>query len=83
MELDGSLYVGSIPNIVAKDMRKMFFARVFVTFTDGTVGYSDIRSFSVEDYAYRKVNNVETTAELKELVNKMIMYGDSASAYFQ
>lgn len=74
-------YCGNIPNIVAKDMRKLFYARVHVTYTDGTEEYSSIRSFSVEDYAYQALNTPSASQGLKDLMKAMIKYGDSASSY--
>ncbi len=38
-------------------------------------------SYSVESYAYQVMNSTRSTDELKNLVQTMIAYGDSASAY--
>lgn len=69
---------GTLPNVNAKEMRKLFYTRVCVEYEDGSRDYSNILAYSVNDYAF----TAKSTPSLVNLINSMMRYGDSAEAYF-
>lgn len=80
MQQSGNSYIGSIKNIPAKQMRKKYYARVHIVYSDGTEAFSDIGIYSIESYAYTvRASNAQN---LKELTEAMMKYGDAASVYF-
>ena len=81
MELSGDVYKGKFTNLTSKDMRKVLYVRVHVTYEDGTEEYSNIYRYSIETYAHT-VRNGNYAAGLKNLTESMMRYGDSASKYF-
>lgn len=52
---------------------------VYITIYDGNTPVSNTISYSVESYAYSKLNDADAT--LSELVCAMVRYGDAAKAY--
>ena len=82
MVKSGDYYAGFIPNIAAKSMRDLYYARVYVKYANGTEAYSGIGQYSVETYAHTVKNSSGYSANLKALTESMMKYGDSAAAYF-
>ena len=81
MTLSGDVYKGKFTNLSAKEMRKMLYVRVHVTYEDGTEAYSNIYRYSIETYA-NIVRSGNYPASLKALTEAMMKYGDSAAKYF-
>ena len=72
-------YVGNIKNLAAKDLRDLVYAQIMVTYSDGSVAYSNILQYSVESFAWRTHNMND--ANLSQLADALMKYGDSAKTY--
>lgn len=79
---NGGSWMGSLPDIAAKDLRKRIYARLKVCFADGSAAYSPVVCYSVESYAATVLNDPASTPALRSLVNALLRYGDAAERYF-
>lgn len=71
--------------LAAKQMADVIYARAY-TEKDGAVYYSDVNKYSILQYAYNKLGKTgEATkdADLKALLENMLIYGASAQMYFK
>ncbi len=81
MKKDGSDWMGSSREFVAKEMGKTIFAAAKMTDTNGGVHYSDVIAYSPEAYAEGRINN-STNENMVKLAEKMVIYGEYAAIYF-
>ncbi len=83
--IDGASYlIFDFTELAAKQMTVDIYARAY-TQSSGTNYYSDVRKYSILQYAYNKLGKtgVATTDEkLKTLLTDMLEYGTSAQKYF-
>ena len=85
MTLDGAIYSGSIQDIVAKELRKPYYAQVRVGYRNTenntvTYAYSSVLKFAISDFAYAA--RQQGSSALKPLSEALMRYGDAAAAYF-
>ena len=77
MESYGSanMWCSVAPKVAAKDMADTsYYILGYVKHRDGTVSYSDVMSYSFEQYIYNKVTNVETSTEMLEFAKRLYVY---------
>ncbi len=72
-------------DMTAKQMTDVLYCRAYAE-RDGAYYYSDVKKYSILEYAYNKLGKTEkegTTEEgLKALLNAMLAYGGAAQTYF-
>ena len=54
---------------------------VYATITRDDTAVSNTVAYSIESYAYSKLNNTGTTETLQNILKAMMKYGDAAKAY--
>jgi len=74
-------YFGQSNGIPSKSYGDTIFCCAKITDTEGNVHYSDVIAYSVEAYASGRIAN-SSDAVLKELVKRMVIYGEYAKIYF-
>ena len=74
-----SQYVGNIKGLAAKDLRNLMYTQIMVTYSDGSVVYSNILQYSVETFAW-KAHDLNNNA-LIPLADALMKYSDAAKAY--
>ena len=74
-----SQYVGNIKGLAAKDLRNLMYTQIMVTYSDGSVVYSNILQYSVETFAW-KAHDLNNSA-LIPLADALMKYSDAAKAY--
>ena len=85
MTPDGTIYSGSIQDVVAKELRKPYYAQVRVGYRnteDDTVAYeySSVLKYAISDFACAA--RQQGSSGLKPLSEALMRYGDAAAAYF-
>ena len=69
----------------AKEMTDVIYARAFVE-KSGTYYYSEVKKYSILQYAYNKTGRTGTAStnqDLIELLESMLVYGSNAQKYFK
>ena len=77
MESYGSanMWCSVAPEVAAKDMADTsYYILGYVKHRDGTVSYSDVMSYSFEQYIYNKVTDIETSTEMLEFAKRLYVY---------
>ena len=54
---------------------------VYATITRADIAASNTGAYSIESYAYSKLNSTDTSETLQNLLKAMMKYGDAAKAY--
>ncbi len=72
--------------LAAKQMTDVLYARAYAVTADGREIYSDVKSYSILQYAYRKLGklpgkNADPDENLRTLLEDMLVYGSSAQKY--
>ena len=78
-EYNGSNYVGNSLGIYAHKLREYVYARAYIEYADGSVGYTRVFKYSAEYYAKSKSN--DSNQYLATLTNALMDYADKAKAY--
>ena len=71
-------YAAKYTGLIAPEFRKV----MQLTIMEGTKEISDTDTYSIETYAYNRVNG-SSKQTLKDVVTEMMKYSDSALAYFK
>lgn len=85
--IDGQkYYIFEYTDLSAKQMTDVIYARAYLNI-DGTYYYSNVRSYSIVEYASGKLGLVDgvtpsTNATFKQLLRDMLAYGASAQKHF-
>ncbi len=79
-EKNGDYKVFSYKNIVSRQMGAAVYARLY-TVKNGVYTYSDIKKYSVRDYAARQLAKNDD-AKLSKLLRCLMSYGEEANKFF-
>lgn len=79
-ETNGEYKIFSYDNIVSREMYNSIYARLY-TVKDGIYSYSDIRKYSVRDYAARQLAKNDDY-KLSRLLRCLMLYGEEAKLFF-
>ncbi|MBR3269141.1 MAG: hypothetical protein IKI58_10535 [Oscillospiraceae bacterium] len=74
---NGTNYIAKYDVLAVKDFRSVISATIY----DGDTAISDTLNYSVETYAYNRLEKSESET-FKELLREMMKYGISGAAYF-
>ena len=77
VELDNNRYYVYFEGLNAAQMSDI----VCATITRDDTAVSNTVAYSIESYAYSKLNNTGTTETLQNILKAMMKYGDAAKAY--
>ncbi len=77
VELDNNKYYVYFEGLNAAQMSDT----VYATITRDDTAVSNTVAYSIESYAYSKLNNTGTTETLQNILKAMMKYGDAAKAY--
>ena len=69
--------------ISAKKMGDDLYFKVYLKLADGTYVYSGLESYNAKTYAMNKLNNSNSSDELKALCVALLNYGAAAQEYFE
>ena len=77
VELDNNRYYVYFEGLNAAQMSDT----VYATITRDDTAVSNTVAYSIESYAYSKLNSTDTSETLQSILEAMMKYGDAAKAY--
>lgn len=79
-QTNGDYKIFTYGNIVSREMYSSVYARLY-TVKDGVYSYSDIKKYSVRDYAARQLAKNDDE-KLSKLLRCLMLYGEEAKNFF-
>ena len=79
-QINGDYKIFTYGNIVSREMYSSVYARLY-TVKDGVYSYSDIKKYSVRDYAARQLAKNDDE-KLSKLLRCLMLYGEEARSFF-